>query len=510
MSHDESYRSRRLVTRRAAIQLGAGAGAAALAAPYLGRMGGGRDAFDLGDAQRVLSQNPTWPVPPMITRAGWGANEGLRKPGQIYDPSIEKIIVHHTGTPNDITDYAGLARGILADETAGEYIDIAYNWLIDPNGNIYEGRWAQDYPPGIPHTGERNGANVRGGHAIYHNSRTVGVALMGNYDIADPSAAMIESLVNFLAWKCARWGLDPRASGTYSASNGAVENLFNICGHRDTSATACPGIRVESMLPALRRARRGTDVRRRLLDRVPSGARARVRRCTGRQRRVRAHDRGNRRSSRRSRLLALRTGRLGAHLRKGADSTAGCAGSGSRHRSSGWRPGRPATATGSLPQMGACSPSAPPTSTARREGCASMPPCSAWCRRRSGNGYWLYAQDGGVFSFGDAGFHGSTGGMRLDQPVVSMARRPKGGGYWLVAADGGVFAFGKAEFHGSAAIYPSFSPCVGMLPTTTGRGYVLLRGDGSVWAFGDAPYLGGANGVFHSSAIGIAGRLKPF
>jgi hypothetical protein len=49
-----------------------------------------------------------------------------------------------------------------------------------------------------------------------------------------------------------------------------------------------------------------------------------------------------------------------------------------------------------------------------------------------------------------------------------------------------------------------------MLPTTTGGGYVLLRRDGSVWAFGDAPYLGGANPFFGSTAIGIAGRLKPF
>ena len=48
-----------------------------------------------------------------------------------------------------------------------------------------------------------------------------------------------------------------------------------------------------------------------------------------------------------------------------------------------------------------------------------------------------------------------------------------------------------------------------MLPTTTGRGYVLLRADGSVWAFGDAVYLGGANGMLTSSAVGIAGRLKP-
>ena len=64
-------------------------------------------------------------------------------------------------------------------------------------------------------------------------------------------------------------------------------------------------------------------------------------------------------------------------------------------------------------------------------------------------GYWLVASDGGIFAFGDAGFFGSTGGMRLVAPVVGMARTPDGGGYWLVASDGGVFSYGDAQFYGS-------------------------------------------------------------
>jgi hypothetical protein len=38
-----------------------------------------------------------------------------------------------------------------------------------------------------------------------------------------------------------------------------------------------------------------------------------------------------------------------------------------------------------------------------------------------GAGYWLVAKDGGIFSFGDAPFAGSMGGMPLNQPVVGMA-----------------------------------------------------------------------------------------
>jgi len=39
----------------------------------------------------------------------------------------------------------------------------------------------------------------------------------------------------------------------------------------------------------------------------------------------------------------------------------------------------------------------------------------------SRQGYWLVASDGGVFSFGDAAFHGSTGALSLNKPIVAMA-----------------------------------------------------------------------------------------
>src|SRR5581483_1211764 len=69
----------------------------------------------------------------------------------------------------------------------------------------------------------------------------------------------------------------------------------------------------------------------------------------------------------------------------------------------------------------------------------------------TGGGYWLVASDGGVFTFGDARYHGSTGGRHLNEPIVGMAATPTGGGYWLVASDGGVFTFGDARYLGSGS-----------------------------------------------------------
>ena len=49
----------------------------------------------------------------------------------------------------------------------------------------------------------------------------------------------------------------------------------------------------------------------------------------------------------------------------------------------------------------------------------------------TGRGYRLAAADGGIFSFGDAGFLGSTGGQKLNRPIVTIATTPSAAGYWL-------------------------------------------------------------------------------
>jgi len=111
-------------------------------------------------------------------------------------------------------------------------------------------------------------------------------------------------------------------------------------------------------------------------------------------------------------------------------------------------------------------------------------------RTVTGQGAWVTASDGGVFSVGDAQFYGSMGGIRLNRPVVGIAATPTGRGYWLVASDGGVFSFGDAQFCGSTGGIRLNRPVVGMAPTPTGRGYWLVASDGGVFSFGDAQFHG--------------------
>jgi hypothetical protein len=109
-----------------------------------------------------------------------------------------------------------------------------------------------------------------------------------------------------------------------------------------------------------------------------------------------------------------------------------------------------------------------------------------------------------VFSFGDAGFYGSTGAVRLNRPIVGMAATPSGLGYWLVASDGGIFTFGDAAFFGSTGAVDLARPIVGMAPTPTRGGYWLVASDGGVFTFGDAPFLGSLGGQGSGDIIDVA------
>ncbi len=108
----------------------------------------------------------------------------------------------------------------------------------------------------------------------------------------------------------------------------------------------------------------------------------------------------------------------------------------------------------------------------------------------TGLGYWLVGADGGIFSFGDAQFYGSTGAAHLSAPIVGIAATPTGLGYWLVGADGGIFSFGDAQFYGSTGAAHLSAPIVGIAATPTGHGYWLVGADGGIFSFGDAQFYG--------------------
>ena len=120
-------------------------------------------------------------------------------------------------------------------------------------------------------------------------------------------------------------------------------------------------------------------------------------------------------------------------------------------------------------------------------------------------GYRMVAADGGIFTFGDRDFHGSTGDLKLNKPIVGGATDVSDNdGYWIVASDGGVFTF-NAEFHGSLGGQTLSSPAVEIEPTPTGKGYWIVLADGKVYTFGDANHFGDMSGkALNKPVIGMS------
>lgn len=173
----------------------------------------------------------------LITREDWGAPSYSE-----WIPDFSKanrVVVHHTATSVDNIDPGNTIRAIYNEhksrcsDNSGYYpgncsidntwSDIGYNYLIDPFGNVYEGR--------------SGGNGSIGAHAI-PNSGAIGISLLGNYSSTVPSTAMMASLT--------------KLTGALSFLNDfKVVWQQSLYGHRDYLNTECPGTQVYLRLPAL-------------------------------------------------------------------------------------------------------------------------------------------------------------------------------------------------------------------------------------------------------------------
>ena len=201
----------------------------------------------------TLKPKPKVAQPNIITRAEWGADESIRKNNQKYAP-ITKLFVHHTVTSPDDPDPAATVRAIYAYHVQGNgWDDIGYNFLIDAQGHVYEGRWARNYESGEKPTGEDLNENgVVGAHVLNHNAGSAGVAMLGDFSNGEPSTAARDALVKLMAWKADRHGIDVTASDPFTSSDGVVSTFPNLAGHRDAGQTECPGDRLYPLLPGIR------------------------------------------------------------------------------------------------------------------------------------------------------------------------------------------------------------------------------------------------------------------
>jgi uncharacterized protein YkwD len=121
-----------------------------------------------------------------------------------------------------------------------------------------------------------------------------------------------------------------------------------------------------------------------------------------------------------------------------------------------------------------------------------------------GDGYWIAAHNGGVFSHGDVDFHGSGFGiLRRGGAVVDIEATPSGNGYWLFTDHGQVLHFGDAKWYGAPSMLTK-GRIVDAAVTPTGKGYWLVSSKGGVYHYGDAKWYGAGWQKTSSDITGIA------
>jgi len=186
--------------------------------------------------------------PQIITRAGWKADEGMRRDDPEIAPVLKMIHVHHTDTASSYScsDSARIVRGIYAYHVrTNGWDDIGYNFLVDRCGRIFEGRWG-----GVA-------TAVVGAHARGFNTGSAGIAVIGDFTSAPPPKAARRALRSLIAWRLDVAHVDPTKMTTMVTSGneryrpGARVRLRTVSGHRDTGATACPGAALYALLPRL-------------------------------------------------------------------------------------------------------------------------------------------------------------------------------------------------------------------------------------------------------------------
>ncbi len=156
-------------------------------------------------------------APHIITVEDWG---GIGYEGEYRTHTIERITLHHSG------------EDFLRDKDPGEtlrnlqswsrsdrnWIDIPYHYLIDLDGNIYEGR-------DIRYPGDTNTNYDPTGHGL--------ICLLGNYEIAEPNEKQLNAIIEMMAMLCREYNVD----------------AATIKSHRDyVDYTVCPGENLYSYL----------------------------------------------------------------------------------------------------------------------------------------------------------------------------------------------------------------------------------------------------------------------
>ncbi len=180
-------------------------------------------------------------APVLITRDEWNADPFIGQPSPLANPSYDHMTFHHAAGFRATTREEGLAQvKAIQDlhQNVRGWSDIGYQFVIDRGGRLYQGRPFLDSSSSL----EEVPRLALGAHVGGANTGNIGICLLGCYHPPAGSSctdeittAAYDTYVETFAFLSENYGVDPE----------------QIRGHRDFSATACPGDNNYRLLPDL-------------------------------------------------------------------------------------------------------------------------------------------------------------------------------------------------------------------------------------------------------------------
>lgn len=194
--------------------------------------------------RRPLSRDPIWPegdpagspsspdrvvtsphqplpsgMPQVIDRSRWASAGPVTS---LANPmgSITRITIHHDGMPpvslRTERDAAERIERIRAAHRGQGWADIGYHYVIDPQGRVWRAR----------------PRSLQGAHVKYNNENNLGIMVLGNFMIQEPTPAALSSLDVFVVGNMRRFNVTPD----------------RVYTHQELRATACPGTSLQSYM----------------------------------------------------------------------------------------------------------------------------------------------------------------------------------------------------------------------------------------------------------------------
>lgn len=160
-----------------------------------------------------------------------------------YSKEVKLLVVHHTAiqVAGDDRNSEERMRDLYAMHANGRgWGDIGYHYVIGDDGKIYEGKVGGDY--------------IVGGHVYCGNVGTIGISLMGNFEVEKPTQAQMRALQWLLITLSQRYRIDPDGTTVFHG-----KKMPTVVGHRQLLPTDCPGYYVAETLDQVRTHVAGSD-----------------------------------------------------------------------------------------------------------------------------------------------------------------------------------------------------------------------------------------------------------